>query len=287
MLTAAALCALSCTPKNPASTPTPVNPPAGPPAAPPPPPAAPGAIRLGPSALRYIAHQTLHAEQQLPGQATQIIERGTKLFLTATIVGPADSLGYRLTLTVDSVALDSGTTLPPNIDLSAARRLVYDGRVTPWGIATIALVSDTARAAPFVQLLDLLRTFYPQLPVTGLIPGAHWTDTVTTTDRMFIDVTRRAVRNARTGTWEERNGIRALGIDMSSTYEVSGKATQSNQPVEVAGSGTETTRYFLASDGRYLGSEGKDSASITITFPYQTATIPANRVLRSTIIAQP
>ena len=286
VLFAAAFGALSCTPKNPPSNPTPVNPPAAPPGSPPPPPGASG-IRLGPSTLYYIAHQALHAEQQLPGQATQVIDRGTKLFLTATIVGPADSLGYRLTLTVDSIALDSGTTLPPNIDLNAARRLVYDGRVTPLGVSTISLVSDTARAAPFVQLLDLLRTFYPQLPRTGLVPGGHWTDTVTTNDRMFIDVTRRAVRNSRVGSWEERAGIRTLPLEVSATYDVSGKATQSNQPVEVAGSGTEMTRYFLANDGRFLGSETTDSATITITFPYQTTTIPAIRVLRSTLIGQP
>jgi len=287
---AAAASALSCTPKNPPSNPTPMNPPAAPLAAPPPPPAPPsaaGGLRLGPSTLRYVAHQALHAEQQLPGQATQVIDRGTKLFLTATIVGPADSLGYRLTFTVDSIALDSGTTLPPTIDLNAARGLVYDGRLTASGRSAIALVSDSTRAAAFVQLLGLLRTFYPRLPPSGLVPGAEWTDTTTTDDRVVIDVTRTSVNNSRVANWEDRGGIRVLRLDVTSPYTVSGKGTQANQPVEVKGSGTETTRNFVAADGRYLGAEATDSSTITVTFPYQTVTIPAVRVLRSTIIAKP
>jgi hypothetical protein len=285
---AAAASALSCTPKSPPSNPIPVNPPAAPPAVPPPaPPSAATGLRLGPSSLHYVAHQALHAEQQLPGQATQVIDRGTKLFLTATIVGPADSLGYRLTFTVDSIALDSGTTLPPTIDLNAARGLVYDGRLTASGASTMTLVSDSTRAAAFVQLLGLLRSFYPRLPHTGLVPGAEWADTTTTDDRVVIDVTRRSVHNSRVANWEDRGGIRALRLDVTSTYTVSGKGTQSNQPVEVTGSGTETTRHFIAVDGRYLGAEGRDSSTISVTFPYQSVTIPAVRVLRSTIVAQP
>jgi hypothetical protein len=287
---AAAAGALSCSPKNPSSQPTPVNPPA-PPAAPPPPgaprPSGQPGLRLGPSVLRYIAHQSLHAEQQLqPGQ-TQVIERGTRLFLTATIVGPADSSGYRLTFTVDSIALDSGTTLPPNIDLTAARGLVYDGRLSSAGVARMTLLSDSTRAAAFVQLLGLLRTFYPRLPHEGLVPGAEWTDTTTADDRAVIDVTRRSVNRSRVATWEDHGGIRALRLDVTASYTLSGKGTQANQPVEVSGAGTETTRHFVAADGRYLGAEDTDSSTLSVTFPYQSVTIPAIRVLRSTVIAQP
>src|SRR6266576_2186032 len=284
---AAAAGALSCSPKNPSSQPTPVNPP---PAAPPPgaprPSGQPG-LRLGPSVLRYIAHQSLHAEQQLqPGQ-TQVIERGTRLFLTATIVGPADSSGYRLTFTVDSIALDSGTTLPPNIDLTAARGLVYDGRLSSAGVARITLLSDSTRSAAFVQLLGLLRTFYPRLPREGLVPGAEWTDTTAADDRAVIDVTRRSVNRSRVATWEDHGGIRALRLDVTASYTLSGKGTQANQPVEVSGAGIETTRHFVAADGRYLGAEDTDSSTLSVTFPYQSVTIPAIRVLRSTVIAQP
>ncbi len=287
LFVAAAITALSCTPKNPPSTPTPANPPAAPPPPPPAPPqAAPQGLRLGPSALRYMAHQSLHAEQELQGQ-TQVIVRGTRLFLTATVVGPADSLGYRLTFTIDSIALDSGTTVPPTVDLSAARGLVFDGRLTPSGVSTLTLVTDSTRAAPFVQLLGLLQTFYPHLPTAGLILGAEWTDTTTADDRVVIDVKRRSINHSRAATWEERAGIRALRLDVTSTYSVSGSGSQLNQPVEVTGSGTGTAHYFIAVDGRYLGGEGTDSSTITVRFPYQSAVIPATRILRFTTILLP
>ncbi len=287
LFVAAAITALSCTPKNPPSTPTPANPPAAPPPPPPAPPqAAPQGLRLGPSALRYMAHQSLHAEQELQGQ-TQVIVRGTRLFLTATVVGPADSLGYRLTFTIDSIALDSGTTVPPTVDLSAARGLVFDGRLTPSGVSTLTLVTDSTRAAPFVQLLGLLQTFYPHLPTAGLILGAEWTDTTTADDRVVIDVKRRSINHSRAATWEQRAGIRALRLDVTSTYSVSGSGSQLNQPVEVTGSGTGTAHYFIAVDGRYLGGEGTDSSTITVRFPYQSAVIPATRILRSTTILLP
>lgn len=287
LFVAAAITALSCTPKNPPSTPTPANQPAAPPnPPPPPPPPAPQRLRLGPSALRYMAHQSLHAEQELQGQ-TQVIVRGTRLFLTATVVGPADSLGYRLTFTIDSIALDSGTTVPSTVDLSAARGLVFDGRLTPSGVSTLTLVTDSTRAAPFVQLLGLLQTFYPHLPTAGLILGAEWTDTTTADDRVVIDVKRRSINHSRAATWEERAGIRALRLDVTSTYSVSGSGSQLNQPVEVTGSGTGTAHYFIAVDGRYLGGEGTDSSTITVRFPYQSAVIPATRILRSTTILLP
>ena len=289
LLTGLTTLALACGghPK-PATTPTPVNP-----AAPPPPPAvnppanrATDGIRLGPSALRYLIHQSLHAEQQLQGQ-TQVIDRGTKLFVTATIVGPADSLGYRLTLTVDSIALDSGTTVPGGLDLTNARGLVYDGRLTTNGKAALGLVSDTARAAPFIQLIDVLKTFYPALPKNGVTPGADWSDSSTTLDHVVVEVTRRSANRSRATTWEQQGATRILTIEKTATYAVAGSGTQSNQPVEVSGTGVESSRYVIAADGRYLGGEASDSSSITVTLPYQNATVPAIRVLRSTVAVLP
>lgn len=267
--------------------------PAAQPTPPPPLPAPPSAaadhaevVRLGPSALRYLAHQWLHAEQQFQGQ-TQTIERGTGLFLSATIAGPADTLGYRTTFTIDSIALDSGTTLPPTLDLSAAWGLTYTGRLTPTGVFRDERVSDSTRAAAFVQIAGVLRSFYPRLPPTGLVLGAEWTDTVTTADRVVVEVTRRSVNHSRAVAWEERGGIRSLRLEVVAAYTVSGSGEQGGQPVEVTGSGTETARHFLAVDGRYLGGEVRDSSALTVNFPFQTVTVPAHRIVRSTVTVLP
>src|SRR5882672_7293493 len=68
-------------------------------------------VRLGPSALRYSVHQLIHVEQQFQGQ-TQTIDRGIRLFVTSIIAGPADSLGYPASLTLDSIIPDSGSVIP-------------------------------------------------------------------------------------------------------------------------------------------------------------------------------
>src|SRR6266581_6792559 len=128
LLVAAALTALSCTPKTPSSNPTPANPPG----APPPPPAAPPPVavqglRLGPSALRYAMHTVIHIDQEFQGMR-QPLDFGLRAFFAVTITGPADSSGYPTTITIDSIAPDSGTTPPMGINLGAAKALSFAGR---------------------------------------------------------------------------------------------------------------------------------------------------------------
>jgi hypothetical protein len=122
LFVAAAITALSCAPKSPPSTPTPVNPPGAPPAPPPPgapPPAAQQGLRLGPSAQRYVMHTVIHIEQEFQGMR-QPLDFGLRAFFAVTITGPADSIGYPTTLTIDSILPDSGTTPPMGINLGAA-----------------------------------------------------------------------------------------------------------------------------------------------------------------------
>ena len=88
-------------------------------------------VRLGPSALRYVVRHQIHIEQQYPGQ-TQVADRGLRVFLSATIVGPADSAGYPITFTLDSIVPDSGTAFPAT-SLTSARGLRYLGHLTPTG----------------------------------------------------------------------------------------------------------------------------------------------------------
>src|SRR5687767_8873715 len=108
-LVAASTIAMACASHTPPSNPTPTNP-AAPPPAPPPPPAT-QTVRLGPSALRYVMHQVIHVDQQLP-TGPQVLDYGLRIFFAVTISGPADSSGYPTTITIDSVAPDSGTTIP-------------------------------------------------------------------------------------------------------------------------------------------------------------------------------
>ncbi|PYO39054.1 MAG: hypothetical protein DMD29_10680, partial [Gemmatimonadetes bacterium] len=74
----------------------------------------------------------ISATQTFQGQ-TSSSRLGFRLFVHATIRGPADSHGYPATFTVDSIVADSGMALPETINLTAARRLSYSGVLTPSG----------------------------------------------------------------------------------------------------------------------------------------------------------
>ena len=287
LLIAALWVAVSCTPKHPSSGPTPV-PPGAPPAPPPPPPPPPSssqAIRLGPSALRYVMHQVIHIDQQLP-TGPQQLDYGLQVFIAATVTGPADTAGYPTTITVDSMVPDSGTQLPGSINLSAAKALSFRGRLSQKGEFRTQTISDSAAAQSLSPVLGAFKNFFPRLPVGGITLGAAWTDTTTENDRA-AGSTVTSVNRVHAAAWDQRNNSRALRIETNSDFTIKGSGEQMGQQYEVAGTGLHTGTDFLAADGRYLGGEARDSTSMTITLPVQSMTIPRTQVAKTTVTVLP
>src|SRR6267143_6608427 len=163
LLVAAAVTTLSCTPKTPASAPTPANPPGAPPPppAPAPPPAAAPGLRLGPSAQRYVMRTVIHIDQEFQGMR-QPLDFGLRAFFSVTINGPADSLGYPTTITIDSIVPDSGTTPPMGINLAAAKALSFVGRLTPRGEFRNHAASDSIAALALSPIVGSFRNFFPR-----------------------------------------------------------------------------------------------------------------------------
>jgi hypothetical protein len=236
--------------------------------------------------LRYRVHQQIHVVQEFQGQ-TSTVDRGLSSYLSAIITGPSDSTGYPLTFTIDSIVPDSGTALPPSMNLQGVRGLTLRGRLAPTGEFRDPAPSDSGIARTFAQIIGSFQNFYPRLPAGGLIVGAAWTDTSTTTDRTVVEVTTKSVNSARAVDWEQRNGTRCLRLEVNATYTLVGAGEQGGQVMELAGSGARSTVQFLAADGRYLGGEVRDSAAITITLPIQNATVPIRQVSHSTISVLP
>src|SRR6267143_312945 len=168
LFVAAAMTALSCTPKTPASAPTPTNPPAAPPPPPAaPPPAAQQGLRLGPSAQRYVMHTVIHIDQEFQGMH-QPLDFGLRAFFGVTITGPADSTGYPTNLTIDSIVPDSGTTPPMGINLGAAKALSFVGRLTRRGEFRTHSVSDSVAAQALAPIVGSFKNFFPRIPPRGL-----------------------------------------------------------------------------------------------------------------------
>jgi hypothetical protein len=287
LLAATVLAALSCTPKNPTTNPTPANPPGAPPAPPAPPPAS-QAIRLGPSALRYVMHQVIHIDQEFQG-LRQPLDFGLRAFFAVTITGPADTTGYPTTITIDSIVPDSGTSAPMGINLGAAKGLSFVGRLKPTGEFHNQASSDSVAAQSLAPVVGSFRNFFPRLPSSGVTLGATWTDTTTENDRAAGTVTVTSINRARAAIWEDRTDVkaRALRIEVNSDFTIQGSGQQMGQQYQVAGTGLRSGTDLLAADGRYLGGESRDSTSMTITLTMQGMTIPRTQVSRTTVTVLP
>jgi len=259
-------------------------------------PAAPGAaapaptataLQLVPGTMRYLVYQDVHIQQEFTGLPPTIDLR-YGLYLTVAIAAPADSLGYPTTFTVDSIKVDSGIQLPPQVNLAAAKGYRVTGRLSLTGEFTNPVSSDTGAAASLANLLPRFRSFFPRLPVGGVRPGDTWTDSTTATDSPGgTTITSRSLNHRTATTWEDRGGTRALRLEGTGTYQFSGAGEQGGAPFTIEGSGTGTGWQLLAIDGRYLGGEARDSTTLTIDLPMQGITIPRRQIARTTVTALP
>ena len=267
---------------------TPPAAPAQPPTTPPSPPpgAALASVRYGPGALRYLLHRQLHIRQTL-GDQVQAQSLGARIFVTMAITGPADSVGYPTTFSIDSIVADSGTPAPIADNIVKVRKLVFAGRVARRGEFVNVVPSDSALAQSVAQLLGNFRDFLPRLPADGVKPGAAWTDTVETTQK-GSDATssRRATIHATATPWE-RAGVSGLRVETSQTYHVTGSGKNAGQPYELSGDGTATGSAFLAADGRYLAGEVRDSTALTIRLPVQGVSVPVIQVAQTAVSVLP
>jgi hypothetical protein len=284
---AAAALAVACAtprPMPPSPTPAATQPPAAVPA--PPPPAAPARVLYGPSALRYVMHQRLHVEQDY-GMGTQVQDLGYRVYVSATITGPADSVGYPTTLTADSIVLDSGSVLPPPLSVDGARGLAYRGRLTPQGEFRKAVPSDSGQARLTGQILGGFRNFYLRLPHGGVAPGTSWTDTVATTDTAGAAVViTRGATDAHAAASSGHGGVQSLEIRFASSLVLSGGGDANGQTFTIEGQSTETGMTYVALDGRYLGGETADSTELAFVFP-MAGRLPGRRVVHVTIQVLP
>lgn len=247
---------------------------------------APAGVLYGPSAMRYVMHQRLHLEQDY-GMGTQTQDLGYRVFVSATITGPADSAGYPATLTIDSLVLDSGVVLPPPLSADGARGLSYRGRLTARGEFRHPMPSDTARARLVGQFLGGFRNFYPRLPVTGAAPGASWTDTSATTDTTSTGiVTTRGVTQSSATGYAPHGGTQSLEIHINSALAVSGGGEANGQRFALDGQSTQTGVAYVAVDGRYLGAEVADSTDLAFVF-LMGGRAPVRRVAHITVQVLP
>jgi hypothetical protein len=242
-------------------------------------------LQLAPGTMRYLVRQDVHIEQDFAG-LPPTMHLGYGLYLTATVAGPADTAGYLASFTVDSVTVDSGSQLPPQINLASAKGYRVTGRLSPNGEFKNPIPSDTMTAASLGNLLPRFRSFFPRLPTGGVRPDTSWNDSSTTTEGAGGSTITTHVQSHRTATtWQDRGGIRALRIEVGASYTFSGSGEQSGAAFTIDGSGMGNGVQYLAEDGRFLGGEVHDSTTMTIDLPLQGVTIPRRQKSNTIVTA--
>lgn len=279
---AAAACSTGYTTPPPAAAPAPVGPPS---AATTP---RTRAIVLASGTTRYLVRQRVHIQQDFAG-LPPTVDLGYGIYLTAAIAPADDSGGFFPTsFTIDSVTVDSGSQLPPRIDLGTARGLTIRGRLTPTGEFRDPVPSDSGTAASLANLLPRFRNFFPRLPGGGVVPDTSWTDTTSSTDSAgTATVTTTSINHRAATAWEDRDGVRALRLEISATFQFSGSGEQGGSAFTLEGTGTASGIQLLAEDGRYLGGESRDSTNLTIDLPAQGYSIPRQQLARTRVTALP
>jgi len=246
-------------------------------------------VQFAPSTTRFLVRQDLHILQDYAGLPPTIDLR-YGLFVTAAIGAPADS-GLPTTFTIDSIVVDSATQLPPQINLAAARGYRVTGRLLSTGEFISGPCDTSAAAAGIGSLLPRFRSFFPRLPVGGVRPAMTWSDSADVTDNPACSggasITTHAANQRTAAAWEDHAGSRALRLESTSSYRFNGSGQQSGNPFTIDGSGAGTGFAYLSSDGRYLGGEQRDSATLTIDLQVQGISIPRRQFSHTVVTALP
>src|SRR5258706_13445418 len=136
----------------------------------------------------------------------QPLDFGLRAFFAVTITGPADSIGYPTTISIDSITRDSGPTAPMGITLAAAKALSFTGHLTPRGEFRNQNASDSVAAQSLSPVVGSFKNFFPRLPPSGAMPGVAWTDTSTENDRAAGGGTVTSINRGHAAAWGGRNG---------------------------------------------------------------------------------
>ena len=122
---------------------------------------------------------------------------------------------------------------------------------------------------------ELARLFFPTVPRQGAAIGSQWTDSASA-----------RIGGGRSVPQTERSTIAfhvpvqdltdqpVLRIEARADVERQGSEDRDGRIIELAGTGIDSTSYFLGPQGRFLGAEGADSVAMTFTIPAVGQSVP-------------
>lgn len=231
---------------------------------------------------QYRLEAVANTVQEVMGQRTEIDATTTMLISSAVM---AEGANIAATFTVDSIT--STSTAPGNdAAVAAARGRSIRSVFTPLGRPVSMTIPDSTNPV-MVQLGEQFRDFFPPLPAT-IAAGQTWIDTVTGNNNLGeIQVSTTAVRQHRVVGWEGAGTTRAIRIQTTGSYTLTGTGSTQGQELTLAGTGATTAERLVSGTGAYLSSTSTDSSSITVTVVSMGLEIPVRSTRRSTLTRLP
>ena len=241
----------------------------------------PATLRFVSGNSRYRVEQSTHVTQEVMGQVNEADLTARQLLSTVA----SDAAGrLALAVTVDSIEVTGPTGADPS--LAVARGRTFRLVLSPSGAVVSVEAPDSAN--PVMQQFGAgLREFFPVLPVGRAEAGAAWTDTVSTSRSGEATVATQSVRQHRVVGWEDHEGVRALHLETTSTYTVSGSTEAQGQAVELSGGGQSVRDAFVSAAGVFLGSVERDSALVNANVTAMGLNVPVRQSRRATVTRLP
>jgi hypothetical protein len=245
----------------------------------------PARLAYTPGTARYQLESRTHTSQEMMGQVTEI-EGTTMLLVSSAMTAQGDHLAAAFT--IDSVA--STSSMPGGESaILAARGRTIRAIFSVLGSPVPGAASDSAAADPLTaQLEEQFREFLPALPAAAIARGYSWTDTVTADNNLGeIQMSSRSVRTHLVMGWEGEGPDRALHLQTTGNYTVTGSGSTQGQELTLEGSGSTVLERFVSARGQFLRGTTQDSSAMMVTVVSMGLEIPVRSNRRSTITRLP
>lgn len=183
-----------------------------------------------------------------------------------------DSAGGRsVKVLVDSIHGDSLPPGAPGDMLAKAAGVIVTGFVDAKGKVSNVKASSEAGG---LQLTSLVQQLLPPIR-SPLKVGDAWTDTTEVSSGVSSGtMTTRTVTNFKVTGTETRGAVKASKVDGAFSSSIAGTQETPGGSADIEGTGTGTSSYFIAPDGKLVGGTSNTTSNLSVTLAAQGATLP-------------
>lgn len=219
---------------------------------------------------RVEVMRSSHVDLSAVGQPPRDQSQSTTAFVSLSL---SDTVGGRvLGLLIDSVQVDTALQVP---------QAMLDSVKGATASVLLSAANRPSAIRPEHQtvladgIFPLLNHFYPRTPAKTKV-GDHWTDTLefAAPQGPNASVTVKMVANWVVMGDEAKDGQKARKVQEAYSIAQNGQLSGPQGDLTLAGTGTGSATYWLASDGHLIAQQSAESLSSTITSPALPGPLP-------------